>query len=38
MADYSDYLNYLCHVDDTTLSEFKKKEDELLHQIDIIRN
>lgn len=38
MADYSDYLNYLCHVDDTTLSEFKKKEDELRHQIDVIRD
>ena len=37
MADYNDYLAYLHHVDDTTLQEFKKKEDELRHQIDVIR-
>lgn len=37
MADYNDYLAYLHHVDDTTLQEFKKKEDELRHQIDVVR-
>lgn len=38
MADYNDYLAYLHHVDDTTLQEFKKKEDELRHQIDVVRD
>ena len=37
MADYSDYLNYLHHIDDTTAQEFKKREDELRHQIDVVR-
>jgi len=37
MADYNDYLNYLHHIDDTTAQEFKKREDELRHQIDVIR-
>ena len=38
MADYNDYLDYLHHVDDTTAQEFKKKEDELRHQIDVVRD
>lgn len=38
MADYNDYLDYLHHIDDTTVLEFKKKEDELRHQIDVIRD
>lgn len=37
MADYNDYLNYLHHIDDTTAQEFKKREDELRHQIDVVR-
>lgn len=38
MADYNDYLAYLHHIDDTTAQEFKKKEDELRHQIDVVRD
>lgn len=38
MADYSDYLNYLHHIDDTTAQEFKKREEELQHQIDVVRD
>jgi len=38
MADYNDYLKYLHHIDDTTTQEFKKKEDELRHQIDVVRD
>lgn len=38
MADYKDYLEYLHHIDDMTMQEFKKKEDELRHQIDVVRD
>ena len=33
MAQYSDYLQYLQHVDDTTLQDFKEREKKLTHEM-----
>lgn len=38
MAQYSDYLKYLNHVDDTTLQDFKVKEDALRQEITDTKN
>lgn len=37
MADYSDYLKYLKHVDDTTAQDFKAKEDILKNKISDLK-
>lgn len=34
MAQYSDYLQYLQHVDDTTLQDFKEREKKLTDEMD----